>query len=70
MKVRVAPDLCCGAQRCAEVAGEFYKLTGGFNAFVNEREATEVPLRMEEAALRGAAECPERAIKIIRNGNQ
>lgn len=65
MKVRVAPDLCCGAQRCAEVAPQFYKLVDGFNAFVSETEAYDVPPGMEEAAVRGAAECPERAIRII-----
>jgi ferredoxin len=67
MKIHVAPDLCCGAQRCAEVAGEFYKLKDGFSAFVSEHENFEVPPGMEEAALRGAAECPERAIKIIQD---
>jgi len=65
MKVQVAPDLCCGAQRCAEVAGEFYRLVDGFNAFVSETETHDVPPGMEDAARRGAAECPECAIRII-----
>jgi len=67
MKVRVAPDLCCGAQRCAQVSPEFYKLVGGFNTFVSETESYPVPENLEEAAVRGAAVCPESAIQIIRD---
>jgi ferredoxin len=64
MKVRVAPDLCCGAQRCWEVAPEFYTLEDGFSAFVGE-ESHAVPPGLEDAARRGAAACPESAIQII-----
>jgi ferredoxin len=64
MKIRVAPDLCCGAQLCVHVAPEFYQLVGGFNALVNERGPIEVPPDMEDAAKRGAMACPESAIRI------
>lgn len=64
MKVRVAPDLCCGAQRCWEVAPEFYRLEDGFSALVSEPVDHMVPPEFEEAALRGAAACPESAITI------
>jgi ferredoxin len=65
MKVRVAPDLCCGAQRCAEAAPEFYRILDGFNALVSETETHAVPRDLEAAAVRGARACPESAIKII-----
>ena len=65
MKVRVAPDLCCGAQRCAVVAPQFYKLVGGFNAFAADGAEHPVPEDMAQAAVRGALACPESAIKII-----
>ena len=65
MKVIVKPDLCCGAQRCVDVAGEFYSLVDGFNALVGAREPTIVPEELEEAARRGAKACPECAIIII-----
>ena len=65
MKIHVAPDLCCGAQRCVAVAGEFYKIVDGFNAFVSEYDTHDVPAGMEAAAVRGARACPERAIRII-----
>ena len=65
MKVRVAPDLCCGAQRCAEVAPQFYKLVDGFNAFAADNQEHPVPADMVDAAVRGARACPESAITII-----
>jgi ferredoxin len=65
MKVIVKPDLCCGAQLCADVAGEFYSLVDGFNALVGALGPTVVPADMEEAAQRGAQACPECAIIII-----
>lgn len=65
MKVRVSPDLCCGAQRCAIVAPEVYQLVDGFNALVNAAEDYEVPPELESKALRGARACPESAIKIL-----
>ncbi|MDB5444865.1 MAG: 4Fe-4S single cluster domain [Phenylobacterium sp.] len=65
MKVRVAPDLCCGAQRCAIVAPEFYTLVDGYNALVGQSEPQSVPPELEQVAVRGARACPESAIQII-----
>jgi len=65
MKVRVSPDLCCGAQRCAVVAGDVYSLVDGFNALVGATEDFEVPKGLEESARRGARACPEHAIRIL-----
>jgi ferredoxin len=65
MKICVAPDLCCGAQRCAEVAPEVYQLADGFNALVSASEPYVVPPALAEAAIRGAKACPESAIRII-----
>jgi len=65
MKIRVSPDLCCGAQRCAVVAGDVYSLVDGFNALVGATEDFEVPKGLEESATRGARACPEHAIRIL-----
>ena len=64
MKVCVSPDLCCGAQRCAAVAPEVYKIADGFSALVGVGEY-EVPEGLEDKAVRGARACPEGAIHII-----
>jgi ferredoxin len=64
MKIRVSPDLCCGAQRCAIVAGDVYRLVDGFNALVGAPDF-EVPEGLEDSARRGAKSCPENAIRII-----
>jgi ferredoxin len=63
MKVRVAADLCCGAQRCAIVAPEVYTLVDGFNALVGQPDY-EVPVELEAIARRGAKACPECAITV------
>jgi ferredoxin len=65
MKIRVSPDLCCGAQRCTAVAGDVYTLADGFNALVNATEDYVVPEGLEASARRGARACPESAIRII-----
>jgi ferredoxin len=65
MKVRVAPDLCCGAQRCAEVAPQVYKVADGFNVWAADGAEHPVPADLEAIAVRGARACPESAIKII-----
>lgn len=65
MKIRVSPDLCCGAQRCAVVAGDVYKLVDGFNALVGATEDYVVPEELKASAIRGARACPENAIRII-----
>ncbi len=64
MKVRVQPDLCCGAQRCAVVAPDVYRLVDGFNALVNEPGDHLIPEGLVDQARKGAAACPESAIKI------
>jgi ferredoxin len=64
MKVQVSPDLCCGAQRCAIVAPEVYKLIDGFNALVKEPGEHTIPEHLIAAAKRGARACPESAIQI------
>lgn len=65
MKLRVAADLCCGAQRCVVVAPEVYRLADGFNALAGAETEYEVPKGLEQKAVRGARACPESAIRII-----
>jgi ferredoxin len=65
MKIRVSADLCCGAQRCAVVAPEVYKLVDGFNALVGASEDFVVPAGLEAQATRGARACPECAIHVL-----
>jgi ferredoxin len=65
MKLRVAADLCCGAQRCAIVAPEVYTLVDGFNSLVGASEDYVVPAGLEAQATRGARACPECAITIL-----
>lgn len=64
MKIRVSPDLCCGAQRCAAVAPEVYKIKDGFNALVGAADYV-VPENLKAEAVRGAKACPECAIKLL-----
>jgi ferredoxin len=64
MKIRVSPDLCCGAQRCAAVAPEVYKLKNGYNALVGATDYL-VPDDLKTQAVRGAKACPECAIQVI-----
>lgn len=65
MKVRVSPDLCCGAQRCAAVAPDVYRIVDGFNALVGAAEDYVVPDELKASAVRGARACPESAIRIL-----
>jgi ferredoxin len=61
MKLEVNKALCSGHARCAATAPEIYELDdNGFNALT----VLEVPAELEEAAIRGADACPERAITI------
>jgi ferredoxin len=64
MKIRVSPDLCCGAQRCAIVSPDAYSLKDGFNALVGQPDWV-VPEELEKSAVRGARACPESAIRVI-----
>jgi ferredoxin len=65
MKIRVSPDLCCGAQRCAVVAPDVYKIVDGFNSLAGAPEDYLVPEPLKANAIRGARACPESAIRII-----
>ncbi|HWN35109.1 MAG TPA: ferredoxin [Pseudonocardia sp.] len=62
MRVKVNRSACQGNGRCAAVSPEVYQLDDlGYNAggeFAITEEAG-------EAAFRGAAECPERAITVF-----
>ena len=65
MKVRVDKDRCSGHAMCNREAPALYELDdGGWN--VLRGKETDVPPDQEEAAERGAALCPERAITILR----
>jgi ferredoxin len=64
MRYLVDPALCSGHGACAAAAPEVYSLDeSGFNA-VTAREV-EVPVEHERAALEGADECPDQAIRIL-----
>lgn len=65
MRIKVAPDLCCGAGRCVEVAPDVYRLSEGFNALVTASEPEAVPAGLEASARLGARACPERAISLL-----
>jgi ferredoxin len=61
MRVRVDSDRCQGHARCWDVAPEVYDLDDlGYCRIAAE----EVPAELEEAARKGAAVCPERAITV------
>jgi ferredoxin len=68
MKMRVSPDLCCGAQRCAVVAPDVFTIVDGFNALVAATHDYVVPEQLKASAIRGARACPEGAIRIIEEG--
>lgn len=61
MKIRVKPDLCCGAQLCIQAAPDVYELDDmGYNA----SDGQTVPAGLEEQARKGAEVCPESAIEL------
>jgi ferredoxin len=61
MRVRVDTNRCQGHARCWDVAPEVYDLDDlGYCRI----EVEEVPAELEEAARKGAAVCPERAITV------
>jgi ferredoxin len=65
MKARVDRDRCSGHAMCNKEAPELFELDDdGYNV-LRGKEA-ECPPDQEEAAERGAAVCPERAIRIQR----
>jgi ferredoxin len=61
MKVRIDGGLCQGHGRCYSLAPEVYDCDD--DGYGTER-FTEVPGELEEAARRGANNCPEDAITI------
>jgi ferredoxin len=62
MKIRVRPDLCCGAGLCAMTAPNVFQLDEhGYNRMNGEI----VPPGREEEARVGASACPETAISLI-----
>ena len=62
MKIRVRPDLCCGAGLCAMTAPNVFQLDEhGYN-MMNGRN---VPAGHEDEARVGASACPETAISFI-----
>jgi ferredoxin len=62
MKIRVRPDLCCGAGLCAMTAPDVFQLDGhGYNMM----DGRDVPAGHEEEARVGASACPETAISFI-----
>ncbi len=61
MRVKVNRDACQGNGRCVAVSPEIYTLDDlGYNV-AGEFAITE---EQGEAAFRGEAECPERAIRV------
>lgn len=63
IEVRVDDGLCAGARRCVHLAPEAFSMTPTGVAEV--RDAGALP---EEALLRVAAECPNEAIVVVRDG--
>jgi ferredoxin len=61
LRIHVAPDLCCGHHRCAEIAPSVYELEDGFNRM----DGHVVPKGLEQEARYGAEACPESAIELI-----
>lgn len=64
MKFTVDAALCCGHGLCYAASPEIYAANDeGENAEIGR--TCDVPAGLEEAAKRGAARCPEAAIKIF-----
>ena len=62
MRIRVRPDLCCGAGLCAMTAPNVFQLDEhGYNRM----DGQIVPPGREEEARVGASACPETAISFI-----
>jgi ferredoxin len=62
MRVQVDRSRCQGHARCWAEAPELFVLDADGYSAVDD---VEVPPELEEAARRGAAACPERAIAIV-----
>jgi ferredoxin len=61
LTIRVSKDLCCGAQLCAGIAPEIYRLDHlGYNA----SDGVVVTAGQQTLARRGMRACPEGAISL------
>ena len=66
MKIRVRPDLCCGAGLCAMTAPNVFRLDEhGYN----KMDGQLVPPGCEDEARIGASACPETAISLEESGS-
>jgi ferredoxin len=63
LKVHVDRSLCSGHAQCAVYAPELYVLDD--EGYIALPPVTEVPSGLREAALAGAANCPERVITCV-----
>jgi ferredoxin len=63
VKIRVDQAKCSGHARCSAAAPDIYELDEEGYCAITELT---VPTGLEEAAARGAEDCPERAISIDR----
>jgi len=62
MRIVLDTERCTGHGRCYTVGAEFYESDDdGYCA----KPPEQVPPGLEEAALRGARNCPERALTVI-----
>lgn len=63
MKVHVDRSLCSGHAQCAVYAPELYVLDE--EGYIALPPVTEVPSELRDAAMAGAANCPERVITCV-----
>jgi ferredoxin len=61
MKIIVRKDLCCAAQLCLLAAPDVFRLD---ELGYNDSDGDEVPAGKEEEAQKGAAACPESAVRF------
>jgi ferredoxin len=67
MRAVVDPERCQGHALCASFAPDVYVLD---EVGYNRTESTDIPGRLRDQALRGAAACPERAITLVDGADQ
>ena len=66
MRIELDRDRCSGHGRCYTVGAPFYEPDDeGYCAPLPDH----VPVELEEAALRGARNCPERALTVVEEGS-
>jgi len=65
MKVTIDPDRCQGHARCIFFAREIFEIDEDGYAKVRPG-FEEVPLELQASAEKACANCPERAISIVR----